>query len=269
MSDQKDQSKLFSEEESEEIVIDNNLNDSPEQSTTAKTGKRKYSPNGITVDNTESDSAREILKAINNLHLIATINVKNAERKERELRYNAVSLDQDKKTLFIKYLRKASTLFKIKPLIIKHIFEDNNVDSAKKGFTLTTMAKAWLEYYGLEDSVTLEKMKKRIRSMIWMADKDFGSHIFGTPITKFRYIYYITKKASDYTKQVTALEETANMFNHVADRRDAIKEEIEKDAAVIEVTNSGSTVTSQESNRETAATTEEQKLEESERTETE
>ena len=234
-----------------EIGIDNNSH-TPEETIT---GKRK----AIEIDTTGVDNASAILKAITNLQQIAEVNKKNEDRKLREITYNAGSLDQAKKKKFIKYLHEAKGLYLKKPEIIKYIFEHNKIDSAEKGFTLTTMAMAWLECYGLIDSVPLEKMKKRIHSMLFSAVKNYGAFIFGTPISKFKYIYYIAKDPEDYKKQISGLKETSAMFAGVAKDRNSIKTFIELEQAkkeaeeakqVVEVTNSGEQTTSSSTTEE-------------------
>jgi hypothetical protein len=206
----------------------------------------------IPLDTTGLENASAILKAITSLKEIAEVNKKNEARKLREMAYNSASLDLSKKRKFMKYLDEAKQIYHKKPEIIKYIFEHNKIESAKDGFSLTTMAMAWLEYFGLKDTVTLDKMKKRIHSMIWSATNYYGASIFGTPQTKFKYLYYITTEPEDYKKQTDTIRETCDQFDGAADEREARmiqlkkakeEEEARKKQKLIEVNNEGQQTT--------------------------
>jgi hypothetical protein len=225
-------------DEEVELGIDNNAH-TPETTTT---GKRKTP----LIDTTGLENANAILDTIASLHKIADVNKKNEQRKLREMTYNSASLDLSKKKKFMKYLDEvpASIMKEVtgkdgktimtqrkitKPEIIKYIFQQNDIKSAKEGFTLTTMAMAWLEYFGLKDSITLEKMKKRIHTMIFSATDKLGASIYGTPITKFKYLYYITTDPEDHNKQSKAMKETAELFDKVSGRRKSLGEQLKKE----------------------------------------
>jgi hypothetical protein len=210
----------------------------------------------LPLDTTGLENASAILKAISSLKEIAEVNKKNEARKLREMAYNAASLDLNKKRKFIKYIDEARHIYHRKPEIFKYIFEHNKIESPEAGFTLTTMAMAWLEYFGLKDAITLDKMKKRIHSSIWAATHKYGASIFGTPQTKFKYLYYITTEPEDYKKQTDTIRETCDQFANAADGREARmiqlkkakeEEEAKKKQKLIEVNNAGQQQTTESS----------------------
>jgi hypothetical protein len=167
----------------------------------------------------ESEEARNILKAIEGLSKLAKINVANADRKEREALVNKTSLDESKVRQFKKLLHKAAIPRKERPELIKAIFYDNDIKSEKGGFTLTEMAKAWLEYYGLEDSITLEKMKSRIYKWIHKANEEHGARIHGTPVANRKTVYHINTKPRHTNAQTGLLQQFEDNFKSAKEKR--------------------------------------------------
>ena len=171
----------------------------------------------------------------------ATVGYKNAERKERDIRYNQKRIDPTRVKQFKKFLTKALTQKHKKPDIVDSIFQDNKITiPTSQGFTKDEMALAWLQHFDLHDSVTLGKMKTRIKSWIEAANIKHDSRIHGTEVEKGVVRYHITKRNKDFNSQINKLDEFKTNIGHAEDKRKAEAEQVkreqkENDQIVIDV----------------------------------
>lgn len=210
-----------------------------------------------------SEKARELQKYFHELAKLTDVNVKNEDRKEREYIFNKASLNESNVQRFKKLLDKVPTGTKGKPAKIKYIFYENDIKSEGKGFTLTEMAKGWLEYFGLEDSVTLDTMKERIARWIRFANKEHDARIHGTPISKRKTIYHINTQPRHTNKQAGMLQDFEDLMrrakeNRLAEGKIIRKENEEQRKQKIVINNEGTVITAAATNNDDGETQEQE-----------